>query len=154
MKFDTLALLFIAVAGFGGLGYMFVSLTDGINRPAGTQTVRTSPIVESNAPPAGPIVEESAPIVLGSPSITATEAMDAVMVNFHTCEPGSGSLDLESGSVSFNMQGLDGNDCLVDYTAGDNSVSCRIPRSLGQQRFTITNDVPDLRAIERYCEAQ
>jgi hypothetical protein len=154
MKIDVLALLFFTVVGFGGLGYLFVSLTDGINKPAGTQTVRTTPIQESNAPPAGPIVDESAPIVLGSLSITTTEAMDSVTVNFHTCEPGSGSLDLESGNVSFEIRGLDGNDCLVDYTAGDNSLSCRIPRSLGQQRFAITNGVPDLRAIERYCEAQ
>jgi hypothetical protein len=152
MKYDILALLVFCVVGFGGLGYLFVSLTDGINQPAGTQTARTSPVVESSVPPAGPVVEEDATIVLGSPSITTTEAGDVVTVNFHICAPGGGSIGSGDAAVSFNMQGIDGNDCVVDYTADDNKVSCRIPRSLGPQRFTISDGVPNLATIERYCE--
>jgi hypothetical protein len=154
MKYDVLALLAFCVVGFGGLGYLFVSITDGINEPIGTKVVQTSELDGLNAPPAGPIVDESAPIVLGSSSITTTEAHNVIMVNFNECAPGSGSLDLESGFVSFEIQGQDGNNCAVSYAAGEDAASCSVPRSLGLQRFTISNGVPNVGAIERYCEAQ
>ena len=51
------------------------------------------------------------------------------------------------------MQGFEGNDCVVTYTAGDKNVICYVPSGLGTRRFSITDDVPNLSSIQTYCEA-
>jgi len=145
-------LVFCAVA-FGGLGYLIVSLTDGINQTATTGAGAQTDVNELVAPPSGPIVAEDAPIVLGSPSITTNENHDEVVVDLFECVPGSGSLEFDSGTVSFEMRGLQGNDCVVKYKAGDNAVACSVPSGIGVKRFTILDDVPNLGSIESYCEA-
>jgi len=154
MKYETLAaLIFLAVA-FGGLAYIFVSMTDDINETVTAGSgVQTDILDGESAPAAGPIVEADAPIVLGSPSITTNAARDEVIVDFFECIPGSGSLDFESGSVSFEMKGLEGNDCVVEYSVEGDDVTCRVPSGIGVKRFSIEDEVPRLGAIESYCVA-
>ncbi len=149
MRYEAIAVMVFLVVAVGGLSYLFISLTDGINDPVvadtGTQTDVTTPA-------AGLIVEQDAPIVLGSPSITTNEARDEIRVDFFECIAGNGVLGFESGTVSFEMSGIEGNDCVVSYSSGGDDVFCRIPKDLGTKRFTITDEVPDLRAIDGYCE--
>ena len=153
MKFELLVIVIFSAVTFGGLGYLFVSMTDGINQPAvDPSAVRSAPI--DNAPPAGPIVEESAPVVLGSPSITTNDARDEIVVDFFECIPGSGALDFGGGEVSFVMQGLDGNECLIDYQADESAVSCRVPSTIGVLRFSVGDGSPDLGTIESYCQVE
>jgi hypothetical protein len=153
MKYEILAVLAFCVIAFGGLGYLFVTLTVDVNRPAGsTNTTRVAP-QEEIAPPAGPVVDESAPVVLGSPSITTNENRDEIVVDFFECLPGSGSLEFGENEVSFEMGGIEGNDCVVSYTAGDDNITCRVPSSIGTRRFAISGDAPNLGTIETYCEA-
>jgi hypothetical protein len=153
MKYESIAFIAFVVIVFGGLGYLFTSLTEGVNEPVTKgAAVQTETIEDASEPPAGPIVDGDAPIVLGSPSITTNQAKDEIIVNFNQCEPGGGSVESGSTSVNFTMQGRDGNDCVISYSAGDASATCRIPASLGQQRFPLSDDAPNLSTIERYCE--
>ena len=145
-------LAFCAVA-FGGLGYLFVSLTDGINQTATTRAGAQTDVSNQIAPPSGPIVADDAPTVLGSKSITTNENHDEVVVDFFECAPGSGSIEFESGTVTLEMRGLQGNDCVVEYKAGENAVACSVPSGIGVKRFTIQDEVPNLGSIESYCEA-
>jgi hypothetical protein len=153
MKYEMLTVIVFCAVAFGGLGYVFVSLTDGINEPVSTSSGVQTTVSDESAPPAGLIVEEDAPIVIGSPSITTNDARDLVAVDFFECIPGSGSLDLGGGEVSFVMQGIEGNDCVIEYSAANNDVVFRVPNSIGLLRFSITNDAPDLGTIQSYCEA-
>jgi hypothetical protein len=153
MKYEVLALLVFCAVAFGGLGYLFVDLTEGVNKPIGDGSTAQAVEVDEPAPPAGPIVEDDAPVILGSPSITTNAAHDEVTVDFFECIPGSGSLDFADGSVSFNMKGLEGNDCVVTYTVDGDNVTCRVPNSIGTRRFSITDETPDLGSIKSYCDA-
>jgi hypothetical protein len=153
MKYETLAVIAFCVVTFGGLGYLFVSLTDGVNKPIGTASTNAAVSEVTLEPPAGPLVDDDAPVVLGSPSVTTNAAQDELKVNFNECAAGSGTLETESGSVVINMQGIEGNDCVVGYQTADDNAICRVPASLGIQRFRIANDVPNFGTIERYCEA-
>ncbi|HEU0072380.1 MAG TPA: hypothetical protein VFS30_00055 [Dehalococcoidia bacterium] len=152
MKTEMLAIVVFCAVAFGGLGYLFVSLTDGINQPLPIGATAQTAASDGSAPPAGLIVEDDSPIVLGSPSITTNNARDRVVVDFFECIPGSGSLDFGSGKVTFVMQGIDGGDCLIDYSAGEEAVACRVPYAIGLLSFAITDDVPDLGTILDYCE--
>jgi hypothetical protein len=148
MKFEALAIVIFCAVAFGGLGYLFVSITDGINEPIGTKSAQSNSPSES-APPAGPVGDE---IVLGSPSITTNNARDEIAVDFFGCMPGSGSLSFGETDVSFIMHGYDNGDCLVDYKAGEQSFACNVPADIGLMRFSLDEDVPDLSGIGSYCE--
>jgi hypothetical protein len=152
MKYETIAIFAFCAIAFGGLGYLFVSLTDGINKPAASAASRLVSETVVQEPPAGPIVDEEAPIVIGSPSVTTNAARDEVKVNFNECAVGNGTLETQSGAIVIAVQGIDGNDCVISYSAGDNNVTCRVPSNLGVQRFSFTNDAPDLGTIKRYCQ--
>ena len=87
MKYKTLAVVIFCAVAFGGLGYLFFSMTNGINETVIADTGVETDVRDGNAPPAGPVVEADAPIVLGSPSITTNEARDEVVVDFFECIP-------------------------------------------------------------------
>jgi hypothetical protein len=149
MRSEALAILAFCAIAFGGLGYLFVSLTDGINEPASTRSASTN--ASEGAPPAGPVVDDGA-IVLGSPSITTNNARDVISVDFFECLPGSSSLTFGETEVDFIMHGFDNGNCLVDYAAGDEAVACDVPATLGLVRFTLGEEMPDLSPIASYCQ--
>jgi hypothetical protein len=153
MKYELLAVLAVCVFAFGGLGYLFVTLTVDVNQPAGNPSTTRSVQPQESAPPAGPIVDQDAPVVLGSPSITTNENRDEIVVDFFECLPGSGWLEFGETEVSFVMHGLEGNNCVISYAIGEDEVTCSVPSSIGTQRFAISGDVPNLGTIETYCEA-
>ena len=148
MKAETLAILAFCAIAFGGLGYLFVSLTDGINEPIGSKSASTS--ISEGAPPAGPVLDEPT-IVLGSPSITTNNARDVIAVDFFECAPGSGTMTFGETTVDLIMYGFDNGDCLVDYAAGEQAVACNVPATLGLMRFALQDGNPDLGAIAQYC---
>jgi hypothetical protein len=151
MRYEILAVVAFCAVAFGGLGFLFVTLTDDINQPVSKNAGAQTTAGDEGAPPAGLVLDDTS-IVLGSPSITTNNARDQVVVDFFECIPGSGSLDFGSGEVSFVMQGIEDGNCLIDYTADETAVACRVPALAGLQTFAITDDIPDLGAILEYCD--
>ena len=72
MKYKTLAVVIFCAVAFGGLGYLFVPMTDGINETVIADTGVETDVRDGDAPPTGPFVEADAPIVLGSPTSPPT----------------------------------------------------------------------------------
>lgn len=151
MKYEWIAVVVFCAVAFGGLGYLFVTLTEDVNRPISSGSTTQAPVSSEGAPPAGLVVDDTS-IVLGSPSITTNNARDQVAVDFFECIPGSGSLDFGSGEVSFIMQGIEDGNCLIDYAADENTVACSVPALVGLQTFSMTDGIPDLGGILEFCE--
>jgi hypothetical protein len=151
MRYETLAILALSVFVFG-LGYLFISLTDGINQPnrSGT-TVAPTFDEEAVAPPADTL-EEDGWTAIGGPSILANADETELLVDFNRCDAGGTTVELDSGMLTFTLHGLKGNDCHVSYNFDEKAVSCDVPANLGQLRFGLPES-PDFGVIERYCEA-
>jgi hypothetical protein len=152
MKEETLAIILVCALAFGGFGYLFTSLTSDINQPVAANP-RAERVVsqEPVAPPANTLEQEGWHQI-GGPSILANADETAFLVNFNRCDAGGTTVEFPSGPLTFTLHGLTGNDCHLSYHFDDKDVSCDIPASLGQLRFT-SSSTPNLSTIERYCEA-
>jgi len=135
-----------------GLVYGFTQLTDDINKPVTTAAVNRATSDETVAPPADTLADDGSQVELGGPSILTNADKSELMVNFNLCEAGSGSIDLESGSVTFTVIGRQGNDCQVSYKLAEETASCTVPASLGQLRFAVSPDGVSFGVINRYCQ--
>ena len=153
MKYETLAVLVFCAVMFGGLGYLFVSLTDGINQPVTAgPAVQHSVEEEVVAPPADTLEQEGWQAI-GGPSILANADETELLVNFNRCDAGGTTVELESGMLTFTLHGLNGNDCHLSYNFDEKDISCDVPASVGQLRFAMSGK-PNLGLIDRYCEAR
>jgi hypothetical protein len=136
-----------------GLVYGFMHLTDGINQPITTSAVNRSVTEDPVAPPADTVSGDGSAVELGGPSILTNADQSELMINFNKCEPGSGEISLDSGSVVFTIAGLQGNNCEVSYKLADETTSCTVPATLGQVRFDVSPDGVNFGVLDRYCQS-
>jgi hypothetical protein len=136
-----------------GLVYGFMQLTDGINQPITTSSVNRSVTEDAVAPPADTLADDGSPVQLGGPSIMTNADQSQLMINFNQCNPGSGAIDFESGSgsVTFTIAGLQGNDCQASYKLPNEDATCTVPVTVGQLRFDVSSDGVNFGVIDRYC---
>jgi hypothetical protein len=153
MKEETLAILVVCALAFGGLGYLFTSLTSDVNQPIAADDSRVERIVvDQPAAPPATTLEQQGWHEIGGPSILANADFSEFLVNFNTCVSGGTTVDFPAGPLTLTLHGLSGTDCHLSYHLDDKDVGCEIPSSLGQIRFNATS-TPNLSALERYCQA-
>jgi hypothetical protein len=142
----------IALVAVFGLVYGFTQLTDGINQPVTTSSVNRPVTEDTVAPPADTLASDDATVELGGPSILTNADNSELMINFHQCDPGSGTIDFEAGSLVFTLAGLQGTNCQASYKLPDKSMSCTVPATVGQLRFDVSSGNVNFGVIDRYCQ--
>jgi hypothetical protein len=175
IRLETIIVAF-GFAIMAGLAFAFVSISEGVNQntdelrteaqrqaearsAAPDATVEASPEASPPADVVAPTVTADAPVVIGSVSMLTNTAREYVQLDVAACTPGKGSVDVRRGVITFEMHGLDGSDCRLDYGAnidddnpeGASSASCRIPGKLGKVKLTTREDGADFSPIASYC---
>lgn len=90
---------------------------------------------------------------------TLQSSEDQVSIDFSKCTPDVSRFYVAFGSTTVEITGKDSNDCLLNYGGevenpewdGKLTTSCKVPMSLGVQKFKKGQNGVDLSAIQKYC---
>jgi hypothetical protein len=87
------------------------------------------------------------------------ECKDQVEIDFSECEPTRKVIYVVFGSTIYEIKGIEGNNCVMDYGGeienpnwdGRLTKRCSVPLSLGKQIFIKTTDGVDFSSISEFC---
>lgn len=90
---------------------------------------------------------------------TLQSSEDQVSIDFSKCTPDVRRFYVAFGSTTVEITGEDSNYCLLNYGGevenpewnGKLTTSCKVPMSLGLQKFKEGQNGVDLSAIQKYC---